>query len=249
MKKTLLLALSLLAMHVCAQDTLYYDSAKQLIGNAPGAKYIEIIRCAADNPQKCSAAMMLIDSNRIVTNLRYADYEKKILHGRCSYWAPDGKLVHEIMYENGKKHGEEKFFYATGAVKKTYNWDQGRLKNTSLHNINGSIAISNVKEEPGESVVEPSFPGGEQALFRQLSRTVVYPESMMRKGIDGSVVVTFMVEADGKMTDIKVISSPHKELSEALLKAMSELPSWIPAVVNNEPTRAKYTLPFQFKLF
>ena len=71
---------------------------------------------------------------------------------------------------------------------------------------------------------------------------------MMRKGIDGSVVVTFMVESDGKMADIKVISSPHKELSEALLKAMSELPSWIPAVVNNEPVRAKYTLPFQFKL-
>ena len=92
------------------------------------------------------------------------------------------------------------------------------------------------------------FPGGEQACKEWLADNVKYPKKCLKKKIEGRVAVSFIVEKDGSITEVKTIKSPHPLLSKEAERVVKAMPKWKPGQFNNEPVRTRYTLPIVFKM-
>ena len=98
-------------------------------------------------------------------------------------------------------------------------------------------------------MVAPKFGGGGLPEFRRwLMRHIRYPERAMRYGIEGRVLVDFVVERDGRMDRIEIRESPHPDLAAAVWEALREAPHWEPARIGGRTVRVKYTLPVQFSV-
>lgn len=106
------------------------------------------------------------------------------------------------------------------------------------------------KEEEVFSYVEqmPEFPGGQKALFQFLGKELKYPEAARENGIQGSVVLSFVIEKDGSITNVQVIREIGGGCTEEALRVVQNMPKWNPGRQNDFPVRARFTLPIRFKL-
>ena len=93
-----------------------------------------------------------------------------------------------------------------------------------------------------------SFPGGQSALFQWLSSNIKYPVVAEENGVQGRVIVTFVVERDGSITDVKVVKSVDPSLDKEAVRVTKAMPKWIPGKQNGSAVRVKYTLPVTFRL-
>ena len=94
----------------------------------------------------------------------------------------------------------------------------------------------------------PSFPGGQAALFEFLSKNIRYPVVAEENGIQGRVIVTFVVERDGSITDVRVVKSVDPSLDKEAVRVTKSMPHWNPGMQNGGPVRVKFTLPVTFRL-
>ena len=94
----------------------------------------------------------------------------------------------------------------------------------------------------------PSFPGGPSALFQFLSANIQYPATAEDNGIQGRVIVTFVVERDGSITDVKVVKSVDPSLDKEAVRVIKSMPRWQPGKQNGSAVRVKYTTPVTFRL-
>lgn len=95
----------------------------------------------------------------------------------------------------------------------------------------------------------PSFQGGDLNKFRTwVQSTVNFPQIALENGIQGRVTVSFVIERDGRLTNIEVIQSPDRSLSEETIRALNKSPKWSPGKQRNQPVRVKYTLPVDFRM-
>lgn len=95
---------------------------------------------------------------------------------------------------------------------------------------------------------KPSFPGGEAAMYQWLSNNIVYPPAASEEGIQGRVVVEFVVGKDGSITNARVVRTRHPALDKEALRVIKAMPNWIPGRNNGQPVKVTYTLPVTFKL-
>lgn len=92
----------------------------------------------------------------------------------------------------------------------------------------------------------PQFPGGPQEIFRFLHETIKYPEKSKRAGINGRVIVTFVVEKDGSISQAKITKSVSEELDAEALRVIGAMPKWTPGRQDGKAVRVRYTLPVTF---
>ena len=94
----------------------------------------------------------------------------------------------------------------------------------------------------------PQFPGGEQACMDYLMQNIKYPPICRELGIQGRVIVQFMVGEDGSISEIEVVRSPDRDLSAEAVRLIKYMPKWKPAINGGKPVRCKFTLPVTFRL-
>lgn len=94
----------------------------------------------------------------------------------------------------------------------------------------------------------PSFPGGPSALFEFLSKNVKYPAVAEENGVQGRVIVTFVVGRDGSISNVKVVKSVDPSLDQEARRVIRSMPRWIPGKQKGEAVRVKYTIPVTFRL-
>ena len=94
----------------------------------------------------------------------------------------------------------------------------------------------------------PAFPGGEIALMRFLSDNMKYPKVARDSGIQGRVVVQFVVGSDGSICNAKVIRSIDPYLDKEALRVVSVMPRWKPGMQKGKPVSVQYTMPLMFRL-
>jgi protein TonB len=94
----------------------------------------------------------------------------------------------------------------------------------------------------------PQFPGGQAALLEYLSKNIKYPVVAEENGVQGRVIVTFVVERDGSITDVKVVKSVDPSLDKEAARVVKSMPKWQPGKQNGSAVRVKYTVPVTFKL-
>lgn len=94
----------------------------------------------------------------------------------------------------------------------------------------------------------PHFPGGPAALQAFLSSNTKYPVVAQENGVQGRVIVSFVVERDGSITDVKVVRSVDPSLDREATRVVKSMPRWSPGKQNGSAVRAKYTVPVVFRL-
>ena len=94
----------------------------------------------------------------------------------------------------------------------------------------------------------PHFPGGAAALQAFLSSNTKYPVVAQENGVQGRVIVSFVVERDGSITDVKVVRSVDPSLDREATRVVKSMPRWSPGKQNGSAVRVKYTVPVVFRL-
>jgi TonB family protein len=95
---------------------------------------------------------------------------------------------------------------------------------------------------------EPEFKGGEKAFFRYLQTSLHYPAEAVKNHIQGTVFISFIVEADGSLSNVKVVRSVSPDIDAEAIRVIQGSPRWIPGTQNDRPVRVSYTIPLGFSL-
>lgn len=94
----------------------------------------------------------------------------------------------------------------------------------------------------------PDFPGGLEAFGRYLGKSIRYPAVARENNTQGRVIVQFVVERDGSLTDIKVLRGIGDGCDEEAVRVLKASPHWSPGIQNGRPVRCSYTVPISFTL-
>jgi periplasmic protein TonB len=95
---------------------------------------------------------------------------------------------------------------------------------------------------------KPEFPGGDKALFKYIADNINYPKEAKINGIEGTVVVKFVVKSDGSLTKIKIARGIGGGCDEETVRLINAMPKWIPGKNNGKVVNVSYSLPVKFKL-
>lgn len=96
--------------------------------------------------------------------------------------------------------------------------------------------------------VMPEFPGGFGACMNFLARNMRYPKKAFIKGEEGRVIVQFVVNRNGNLSDISIVQSVSPSLDAEARRVIKSMPKWKPGTQNGKPVRVRFTLPLVFKL-
>jgi periplasmic protein TonB len=118
--------------------------------------------------------------------------------------------------------------------------------------------VAPVKSDEEESAEEaqifmvvesmPEYPGGEAALYKFLADNIKYPQMAKESGIQGRVFVTFVVERDGRVTDVRVLRGIGGGCDEEAIRVVQSMPKWTPGKQRGKSVRVQYNLPVKFTL-
>lgn len=95
---------------------------------------------------------------------------------------------------------------------------------------------------------QPNFPGGKEELFKYLAYNMIYPADAAKNKVEGRVLVTFVIEHDGSISNVNVVNSVYPSLDKEAIRVVSGMPKWIPGKANGKTVRVKYTIPITFRL-
>ncbi len=167
------------------------------------------------------------------------------------FTAPVIKKDNEVKPEEELKTQDELMNTKTaiGAIDVKGNDDKGG----EVLKLKEAVAQPEPKPEVENKIFDvveqmPSFPGGNAALMKYLSDNVKYPVVAQENGVQGRVVVSFVVEKDGHITDVKVVRSVDPSLDKEAARVVKSMPTWIPGKQNGSAVRVKYNVPVSFRL-
>lgn len=95
---------------------------------------------------------------------------------------------------------------------------------------------------------QPEFPGGIAKFYDYLGKSIRYPAMAQENNVQGKVFLTFVVEKDGKLTDIQVVRGPGSGTNEEAIRVLKASPRWNPGIQNGVPVRVKYNIAVNFNL-
>lgn len=113
----------------------------------------------------------------------------------------------------------------------------------------GRRELNEVQEETFTVVeVQPSYPGGEEAMMRYLAENIYYPQEARMSGIQGTVYVSFVVERDGSIVDVRVFKKIGGGCDEEAIRVVSKMPKWKPGMQKGKAVRVQFNMPIKFTL-
>lgn len=167
------------------------------------------------------------------------------------FTAPVIKKDEEVKEEDEIKLEEvEKSTKAIGSFNVEGNDEVGGAVLKAKEDIKAPEPPKHEEETKIFTVVEqmPLFPGGDAALMAYLRDNIHYPTVAAENGVQGRVVVGFVVERDGSITDVNVLRSVDPSLDREAMRVVKGMPRWTPGKQNGSAVRVKYQVPVTFRL-
>lgn len=108
-----------------------------------------------------------------------------------------------------------------------------------------SLQASSVKLTTRE---KPKFPGGEEELRKFLALNLRYPNDALQHGVEGEVIVSFKIDEEGNISDVRSLKKIGYGCDEEAIKVVKKMPQWIPAKKDGKKIAVTYNLPIEFEL-
>lgn len=111
------------------------------------------------------------------------------------------------------------------------------------------VGTGPVQEKPFTSVEQmPQYPGGDAALMKYIASNLKYPTIAAENGVQGQVIIRFVVTKDGSISDVQVLRSLDASCDKEAVRVVKSMAKWIPGKQNGRAVAVYYTLPVRFKL-
>jgi protein TonB len=95
---------------------------------------------------------------------------------------------------------------------------------------------------------QAEFPGGLDSMYAYIVKNLKYPELAKEKGIEGRVFVSFIIEKDGSISNVKILRGIGGGCDEAAVEMIKNMPKWKPGTQRGKPVRVQFNLPIKFEL-
>ena len=166
--------------------------------------------------------------------------------GEVEYQETDGIVPDEPERQQETTKKRTAPFFKAPSIKGQVDTAYCEVTKDSVDVIPQSLEKKEATEIYGDVTEQmPMFRGGQKALMEYLAANVQYPEETCAQG---RVIVTFVVERDGSITEAKVVRSVDPALDEEALRVVNAMPKWCPGKQNGVSVRVKYTIPVTFRL-
>jgi len=247
-KQLLITLLSLMSIAMYGQDTTYVDE----YGNR--VKTIELAKAYRINSTDTTVTNGVVERIYYLSGKQKSElyYYKKpdekttkntnIRNGQYRFWNENGKLKTECVYKEGKKDG----LFATY-------WENGKIKRQDTY-LNGELTGGKCFDDKGLEVkyypyeVITIYEGGMDALMRFLSLNIRYPISAQQAGIQGKVIVSFMIKKDGTVDKFNIARSLDEATDAESIRVLSLIKNWKPTIIDGDIVDFPVTLPVVFRL-
>ncbi len=164
--------------------------------------------------------------------------------GLWTSWYKNGQTDGIGVYANGDYSGVWKWYYDDGKLSAEEEYEQdGKLIKIKAWKADGTLNEAIKADEQ-----MPEYIGGVEEMIKFLQKNVKYPKTARRKGIEGRVLVQFVVTNDGSITDAEVIKSVCEEIDNEALRVVNAMQKWTPGYQHGRPVYVKFNLPISFKL-
>ena len=202
-------------------------------------------------------------------NIKYpADAKEKGVQGRVIVQfvvEKDGTIVNAKVVRGVDPDLDAE---ALRVVNQSPKWKPGKQKGEAVRvkytlpimfRLGNDSSDSKAAEAPREAKVDengvyqvceemPEFPGGMAECMKYLSKNINYPEDCKKEGVQGRVIVQFVVDKDGSIKDPTIARGVHPSLDKEALRVLSSMPNWKPGKQKGEAVKVRYTIPVMFRL-
>lgn len=222
------------------------------------------------DPQKFVAAYspgmdsVIIDGFICKLEMRFTEDETNYYHGKKPFFY-SGRVGKYYAFASEEERDWQRLpdiiganirgYFFMSKVEKGFGTEQSIYQGIPYKEI---AIVGKIEEETIESPTEgevfdmvermPQFPGGTEKLNEFLSTHMQYPKEAQDKGIEGRVMVAFVVNRDGSISDAKVARKVDPSLDNEALRVINSMPRWIPGQQGGKNVRVRYTLPLLFRL-
>ncbi len=122
-------------------------------------------------------------------------------------------------------------------------------KPSEVQTKDSSTTASETSETPLEvAEIMPEFPGGTEALLSFIKDNLEYPQKAIDEQTEGRVIIRFVVNSNGEISDPTILKGINKNLDQAAIDVINKLPRWKPGQQDGQPVSVRFTLPIVFKL-
>ena len=149
----------------------------------------------------------------------------------------ENNLDKNVAVGSEKKEGADKRGVSSSTVDAS-----STPRAASVSNENVDNKVYDVAEQ------QPSFPGGQGALMSWIANNIHYPPVAEENGIQGRVMVSFVVEKNGSISQVQVVRGVEPSLDKEAVRVIKSMPKWTPGKQGGQAVRVKYSLPVSFKL-
>lgn len=229
---------SLIFNVLIGQDTIYFNENEKQIELKEFAKSYTVISKNPTNDSAIEESYFM--SGKMKSQISFRPYKHRVKNGMSKEWYANGNLKSEITYLNNEYDNEFKLFYENGQIKRLDKYKKGIFIKGKVWNEDGK------KGKYFLFAIKPTFPCGEEGLYRYLSKNVKYPEEAKKNNIQGIVHIEFVVEKDGTISNIEVKENPNELLKAVALEAIKNMPKWNPGYIDGEPVAVQYSVPVKF---
>ena len=228
-----------------AQDTIYVNEHHKWCSKEKADSYVVVTS---------SSPLTKVDSytmeGKLTETTYYIRYVEEVFQcikeGESTLYYEDGSIKATAFYSNGKLQSV-KAYYPDGKLQREDSYTKkGKLKKSFLYNKEGKPTKN---REPWER--QPEFPGGDIALMNAVSSILKYPEDASKAYITGRVILQFVIDKEGKMTQAKVVRPTYYSLDKEALRVINEIGrkyTWKPGIEHGEKISVRYTVPISFNL-
>jgi len=152
-------------------------------------------------------------------------------------------IVEEGSVKDGKRDGTWKGSNKTLTLSFKEDFQNGQLISGTAISADGTITTYTKSRG-----LPPMFKGGIEGFSKYLSGSIHYPSYEREHNIQGRVIISFVVEKDGKTVDAKVVKSVSLGLDQEAMRVINNSPRWVPGTMFGKPVRIMYSVPISFSL-
>jgi TonB family protein len=161
---------------------------------------------------------------------------------KTTYYSNSKQIQYMESFVNGKLHGELKTYYANGQLRRDDYYENGE-----------AIVMKCYSSQGADTTYFPYFkkalyPEGEAALLKFIIDNTIYPLKAKEQGIEGTVLLSFVVEKDGAITNVEPTNKTHYLLEEEAIRVISDIRYMEPAMLDGILIRFKMRIPVRFVL-
>ncbi|TGE13942.1 energy transducer TonB [Hymenobacter elongatus] len=181
-------------------------------------------------------------SGKKYEEIPFANLRKGEVQGTQTRWFESGQVQATEDYTAGKRQGRLLTFYADGTARRREQYQNG------VSTKQECLAADGKPVSCADYVVFPEYPGGLMTLLTQIQTSTRYPRQQIRQGIQGKVLVDFIIDKTGAVTSARIKQGLSVPLDEEALRVVNSLKGWTPGRLDGEPADVLFTLPVTFAI-